>query len=106
NRAKVLQKALEIAPRVSEEFARALLENVTEAFDALPKPLDITTFLERAKLLERAMFLAAHFDRQETIQPLISRFRTLLESQNSDWALSAIDELAGRCLRGLRKLGM
>jgi cellulose synthase operon protein C len=106
DRARVLQRSLEIAPRVSEDFARDLLEKVATVFDALPKPLDITSFLGRAKLLERALFVAAHFDRLEHIQPFLSRFRALLESQDSERAVSAIDELAGHCLRGLRKLGM
>jgi cellulose synthase operon protein C len=106
NRAKILQKSLEIAPRISEEFGRDLLEKVTAVFDALPKAPDVSTFIERAKLLERALFVAAHFDRLEHIQPLIERFRALLEAQDAERAVSAIDELAGRCLRGLRKLGM
>src|SRR5581483_7139185 len=106
SRAKVLQKSLEIATRVSEEFARGLLENVTGVFDALPRATDVTTFIDRAKLLERGLFVAAHFDRLEHIQPLVSRFKALLESQDTERAVSVIDELAGRCLRGLRKVGM
>jgi hypothetical protein len=106
SRAKVLQKSLEIAPRISEGFAAGLLDQVTETFDKLPKAPDIATFLDRAKLLERALFVAAHFDMREHILPMVQRFQALLESQEADRAVSAIDELAGRCLRGLRKLGM
>jgi hypothetical protein len=106
SRAKVLQKALEIAPRISEDFGRRLLDQVTTAFDALPDPRDVASFLERAKLLERALFVAAHFDRLEHIRPLVDRFQALLEAQGGERAVSVIDELAGRCLRGLRKLGM
>jgi hypothetical protein len=104
-RARVLRKALEIAPRISEDFSRGLLDQVTDTFDKLPRP-DPHTLPERAKLLERALFVAAHFDRLEHVQPLVSRVQALLESQDPQSAVAAINELAGSGLRGLRKLGM
>src|SRR5205823_9831348 len=106
NRAKILSKSLEIAPRVSEDFSRVILDQVTEAFDKLPEARDVTTFLDRAELLEKALFVAAHFDRLEHVQPFVSRFQAMLEARQGDYALQVMDKLAGRTLRGLRKLGM
>ena len=106
-RGKILLKSLEIAPRVSEAFARTILEQVVPAFDALPPARDSVTYSDlHAPLLEKALFVAAHFDRLEHIVPLMSRFQALLEAGKTDYALKVMDELAGRCLRGLRKLGM
>src|SRR5262249_24505787 len=52
------------------------------------------------------LFTAAHFDRREHIQQLVTRFQQLLQSQSGTRAISALEGLAGACFRGLRKLGM
>ncbi len=105
-REKVLLAALEAAPRVGEDFARDMLDRVVPTFDALPAPEDKNQLEERAKFLERALFVAAHFDRIDTIHPLASRFERLLQSLHGQQAVEALETLAGQCFRGLRKLGM
>ena len=63
--------------------------------------------IEQAALLEKALFVAAHFDRKDHIHPLVQRFHKLLQAQRGNGSsLQALDSLAGQCFRGLRKLGM
>jgi hypothetical protein len=105
-RAKVLRAALEQAPRVGEAFAREVLEKAVPAYDELPEAPDPATLVERAKYLERGLFVAAHFDALDVVQQLVARFQRMLGAQRGAPAVQALDELAGPCLRGLRKLGM
>src|SRR5262249_19057316 len=60
----------------------------------------------RAEFLERALVLAAHFDRREHIHSVIRRFQALLQSTNDDARLNALGLSLCQCFRGLRKLGM
>jgi hypothetical protein len=104
---KVLPKALDIAPRVGEEFALELLAQLVPVYDALPEARELAAVFEQAALLEKGLFVAAHFDRKDTIQKLVARFHKLLHAQRGNGSsLQALDSLAGQCFRGLRKLGM
>jgi hypothetical protein len=110
DRARVLVAALELAPRVGERFALEVLERVPTTLDGLPAALAHTTPLERVlaqtELLERALFVGAHFGQGERVQALVSRFEELLRAEGSGNVLQAFDSLAGQCFHGLRKLGM
>jgi hypothetical protein len=107
SRAKILRAGLDQAPRVSEEFARELLDLAAPAYDGLGKGADITLTMARAELLEKALFVAAHFNRVEHLPHLVSRFEQLLESQRGGMtAPKEIVKLVNQCFRGLRKLGM
>jgi hypothetical protein len=106
-RARVLRAGLEAAPRVSEEFARQMLDQTIPAYDALPEARETAALVDQAAFLEKALFTAAHFDRIEHIHPLVERFRRMLQAQrHNPQAVQALDSLAGQCFRGLRKLGM
>jgi hypothetical protein len=105
-RAEILRVGLDQAPRVDEEFARELLELVPRAFDALAKNEDSALVMAEAGLLEKALFVAAHFNRVEHIPQFVSRFERLLESRRGGGTTKEVETLAGQCLRGLRKLGM
>jgi hypothetical protein len=108
-RARVLKAGLSVAPRVGEDFALHLLMRVGPIFDALVAPAaeDQEGLRQQAELLETALFTAAHFDRLDHVQALVSRFQRLLESQKkSGGVVRAINQLAGQCFRGLRKLGL
>jgi hypothetical protein len=106
-RARILRTGLDVAPRVSEEFALEILGAFGPAWDALPDPSEVKGLIERAELLERGLFVSAHFDRKDHVQGLISRFQKLLQAQRgSTQAMQAIERLASESLRGLRKLGM
>jgi hypothetical protein len=106
NTARILRSALDLAPRISEDFAREMLERVTPAYDALPEPTDQPSLMDQAKFLENALGVAAHFDRVEYVHPLVARFQKMLQSQKGDRAVQAMETLAGQCFKGLRKLGM
>jgi hypothetical protein len=106
NRARILRAALNLAPRVSEEFARDMLDRVLPAYDALPDPPGHPELLELAEFLEKAMSVAGHFDRIEHVHPLVKRFQGLLQTQKGDKAIQAVESLAGQCFKSLRKLGM
>jgi hypothetical protein len=105
-RGKILKAALEAAPRVGEDFAREMLDLGQKAYDALPEPADANALAERAGFLEKALFVAAHFDSVGHIHQQVARFERMLQSQRGSQAITALEKLAGRCFRGLRKLGM
>jgi hypothetical protein len=62
--------------------------------------------MEEAELLEKGIFLAAHFDQSEDVRALFARFQGLLKNLHGAGAGQAVDSLAGQCFRGLRKLGL
>jgi hypothetical protein len=105
-RARILRAGLDLAPRVSEEFAQDLLDRTVATYDAMPEAQEQAALLDQAALLEKGMTVAAHFDRHEHIQMLVARFQKLLQSQRGGKAVQSLDQLAAQCFRGLRKLGM
>ncbi len=105
-RALILREALNLAPRVNEDFGRKLLERTLTVHDAWPRAKDEYELTLQAELIERAMFVAGHFDRPEYIQSLVERFKRLLEPQTGTEILAALTKVANKCFRGLRKLGL
>jgi hypothetical protein len=105
-RARILEAALAAAPRVGEEFAREMLDLSQEAYDVLPEPVDDKGLAERTSFLETALFVAIHFNSFDHIPQLVRRFQSMLQSQRGVQAIHTLEKLAGRCFRGLRKLGM
>jgi len=105
-RANILIGALNQAPRIGEEFAREMLSQVPEALDGLPLPRQPDEFERQATLLEKGLFVAAHFDRKDVVPGFVVRFERLLQSQRDAPTVQALDALAAQCFRGLRKLGM
>ncbi len=99
HRAQVVKAVLGVAPRISETFAQNLLPETLPACDALSE------VIEQAELLEKGMFVAAHFDQSAHVQAMVGRFRSLLGTLHGQSA-AKLDELAEQCFRGLRKLGM
>jgi hypothetical protein len=105
-RARILRAGLEQALRVGEDFALELLAQLPPTFDALPPPSDDIDFDDHARLLEKGLFVAAHFDRAEYVQKFVARFGRLLRSLPDAPMAQALDSLAGQSFRGLRKMGM
>jgi hypothetical protein len=105
-RARMLQTILEQCPRLGEDFASAALVQAVAAYDALSPAEDEKSLTIRADLLEKALFIAAHFDRSDQVQALIVRFQELLRSQRDGGPPLVFTSLVGQCLRGLRKLGL
>jgi hypothetical protein len=105
-RARILRAALDLAPRAGEEFAVHVLAEAGSAYDALPQANEGLVLFDRAALLEKGMFVAAHFDRLDYVQTFVARFERLLASLRGADVLQGLDSLAEQSFRGLRKLGM
>jgi hypothetical protein len=99
--ARILGTALELAPRLGEVFARGLLDRVVPALASLA---DLP--LEQARLLEKGLFLAAHFDQAGHVQAFVAHLHQLLEAPAGTGSLNDFQPLLEQCFRGLRKLGM
>lgn len=96
---RVLATALELAPRVGEAFAAELLTlTLGRIEEAEP--------LERCLLLERGLFLAAHFDQRERIDACIEQFYALLEVHRAPEALAQLEPAFAETFRSLRLLGL
>jgi hypothetical protein len=112
-RVRLLTTALELAPRLGQQFAEVWLERVLPAWDAAGEVVD------RAALLEKALFVAGHYDLRDAVQAFVERFeRSLPEivqtylnlqtehSRDRKEQLDKIELLFNQSLRGLRKLGL
>lgn len=113
----VLYEALPLSPRVGEAFAVELLNMVPGALAAgatggagFQYP---DTPEKMGKMLARAMFLAAHYDRRDIVQQLVSRFSELVHAKfeaagkRPDQSMDGfvlINAVAGQALRSLRKI--
>src|SRR5262249_24122571 len=106
-RVLILRTALNLAPRVSEEFALDMLAQLLPDYDALPGAQEAGVLEQQAALLEKGLFVAAHFYRKDHVQALVGRFQKLLQAQRGGaGAIASLDSLAEHSFRGLRKLGM
>jgi hypothetical protein len=106
-REQILREALNQAPRVGEEFARKMLGRTATLLESAPFPppgdYEIRGYV---KLLEKALLVAAHFDRVEHLQSLVARFKVLLELRVRPAVLRDVVTTANRCFRSLRRIGM
>ncbi len=103
----VLHEGLPLAARVSEAFTVELLALVPAALQGtgganespdLPK--------KQGELLERAMFHAGHFNRDDLVKKLVDDFTTLVHAKPQEMKFKLINVVAGQCMRSLRKLGL
>jgi uncharacterized protein (TIGR02996 family) len=106
DRARVLTAGLHEAARVSEGFACELVDEAARVWDALPQARDTQASSAQARLLERALLVAARFDRAEALRLLVGRSRALLRGLEGEAAVVAVEALAAPCLRGLLRLGL
>jgi hypothetical protein len=106
SRVKIIRAALDLSPRIGEEFAKDMLGRIDAVYDAFPAGEETATLMMQAELLEKALTIAAHFDLVDFVHPLVDRFKELLRSQKGENAIRTLESLAGQCLRGLRKLGL
>ncbi len=104
---RIVRAGLDLAPRVGEEFAHAMLDEGLALYDAQAATSDPNLLIDQVvPLLEKLLFVAAHFDSAGHIHPLVMRFRTLLQAQQNAPEFRTLDAVANQCFRGLRKLGM
>jgi hypothetical protein len=111
SRLVVFSEVVPLAPRVGEDFAVALVQQVPAVLDAVDKwhaPREHLASLAEPerRLLERSLFLAAHYDRAELVQTIFARFLEYLRTRSEEDRHAAINDLARVCLRSLRKLGL
>jgi hypothetical protein len=106
NTARILRSALNLAPRIGDDFAREMLERVTPAHDALPEPTDQPSLMDQARFLENALGVAVHFDRHEYVHPLVTRFEGLVRPRNGARTVQAVELLIGLFFHTFRKLGL
>jgi hypothetical protein len=101
----VLLEGLPLAGRVGEQFTVELLGWVPEAMQLAGGSVpDLPR--KQGQMLERALYLAAHFDHREIVPGLIDQFMKLLRSRTEEQRFELVTIVAGQCLRSLRKLGM
>jgi hypothetical protein len=97
---RVYATALELAPRLGESFASDLLYQVEQSFAKIKDSVD------GALLIEKSLFLAAHYDDKDQVQELAARFHSFLSGKGSDLPTNNLETLLGASFRGLRKLGL
>ena len=100
DRLRILLVALDVAPRVGEEFA------VSQLMEVKPIVKAIKDIMVKTDLLEKALFVAAHFDQRDHVHYVIAEFRELMKGKRDNTHAKALERLASQSIRGLRKLGM
>src|SRR5262249_51220575 len=104
---RVLRTSLEVAPRLGEEFGSECVSHLLAAWDAFPPSSKVQDLNPRVEIMQPALFTAAHFDRKDQVQGLVSRFLALMDEQGEALrTMNDIDRVFGESLRSLRKLGM
>ena len=103
----VLHAAVPLAAQVGEAFSVELLALVPAALQDsgganessdLPK--------KQGELLERSLFLAGHFNREDLVKKLVDDFTTLVHAKPQEMKFKLINVVAGEVMRNLRRLGL
>lgn len=92
--------ALELAPRLGEDFAQGVLQRVGLVIEQQPQ------LASQFLLLEKAIVAAANFDLKTNVSAFVDRFRQLLFAHPLQTAIPALESFLQHAFRGLRKLGM
>ena len=100
--ARIVKKAMELAPRLGEAVAADCLPRVQPLLKKLATPVD------RATLLERGLFLASHFDQQRHVRLFLEELQKLLHRKlhTSLTTIESMEAVLSQSLRGLRRMGM
>ena len=106
-RFQVLALGVPLAGRVGEAFTVELLglvaATVRDVTAAKSAPIDVK---DLGRLLDRAIFVAGHFDRRDLVGQFVDQFAGLLAARPADQRYELINLVAPGCLRGLRRLGL
>ncbi|MCG8586099.1 MAG: hypothetical protein MI757_15430 [Pirellulales bacterium] len=110
---RILETALELSSRLGEAFADEMLGMIDPV---LQRAQDV---VGRTVLLEKGLLVAAHFDKTEYVQSLVSHLERELpeivstyltlniqHSPENKEKVDTIDSLFSQSFRGMRKLGM
>ncbi len=105
----VLHEALPLSSRVGEQFTVELIQQVPAVLAINPNP-GTTEPPEQphkqGELLDRALFMAGHFDRTDLVKQLVDEFAELIHNKPEEARYKLINVVSGQCLRSLKKLGM
>jgi hypothetical protein len=103
-----LYEGLPLAVRVSEAFTMELLEHVPAALLAGTGGTNESPDLPRkqGELLERALYLAGHFNREDIVKKLVDDFTALVRSKPESTRYRLINVAARQCIRNLKRLGL
>ncbi|QEL14002.1 hypothetical protein [Limnoglobus roseus] len=106
----VLHQALPLTPRVGQDFVVEMLRHVPALFQAMPPSSPGQATEEQAKkegaILERALFLAAHYDQNDLVQSLVDQFIAHVRKKPDEQRFVLVNIVAGRSLKSLRKVGL
>lgn len=101
----ILHGTILLTCRVGEAFAAEQLELVPQAM--LNSPPDVPELPRvQGKLLERALFVAAHFDRRDVVQQLVTNFTAAVAGKSDEGKYEVVNYVASQCLRSLRRFGL
>lgn len=103
----VLHDALHLTPRAGYDFSVGMIERVPSAFQEMTATSpghDLAA--KQAELLERAMFLAAHFDKPALVRTLVDEFLGYVHAIPEERRFELVNIVASRCLKSLRKVGL
>jgi hypothetical protein len=96
-RARILQAALEMAPRIDKSFAKPFLDEVQPALQPL------SNWRQKVELLQAALLAAAHFDEVAYVDEFVACLQRLLGQHWQTRDLPILAFLASQCSGGLRK---
>lgn len=96
----ILAVALELAPRLGQDFAAQLLQQALAALNATQN-LD-----QQSRILEKGLLAAAHFDLADAGQALAAMLEATFRAHRGEGAEGVAAALLGPSLRPLRKLGL
>ncbi|MBM3982889.1 MAG: hypothetical protein FJ304_21985 [Planctomycetes bacterium] len=104
----VLHQGLPLAGRVNEAFTVELLTHVPTALaGGVGATVESSDFPEKqGELLQRAMTLAGHFNRDDIVKKLVDDFTALVHSKPEETRFKLINVAAAQCIRSLKKLGL
>ncbi|HEV3145805.1 MAG TPA: hypothetical protein VGZ47_18090, partial [Gemmataceae bacterium] len=103
----ILAEAIMLSLRVGDAFALELLNRVEPTLKKIAAGADPKMVESQALLVERALLVAANYDRAELVQRLMPYFVLLLDqAQHSKAPIKSVNRAFRQCLRSLRKLGL
>jgi hypothetical protein len=106
----VLHEGLPLAAsRVNEAFTVELLSHVPTALSTgtgTPATESADMPEKQGELLQRALYLAGHFNREEIVKKLVDDFVTLVHAKSEETRFKLINVAAGQCISSLKKLGL
>jgi hypothetical protein len=97
----LLDKALDLAPRLERGLAEEVLNRVPEALDLIAGTSSL-----RLRLLEKGLLAAAYLQKETKVQRLANDFARYVEEQRGLPASSMLEGLTGQTFRCLRRLGL